>query len=233
MRKPIAAEVDIIHDCVIVDVTERLKEGSVKMVSNWIAGNHLYAVLEIDSSQPERYIQAFKKHKLVHGLTTVFRGKGSATVIIELDYGKTVTEALAKSRCVLLEPTVTTAEFGDRVVFLAPGDKNLKLFFDALEDDFQFRLRSKRYLGKGDLVNFDFFRTTGFLKFRNIFEQLTPAQREAFELACKEGYYRVPKRITLGEIAVRAGLSEPTFREHLRKAEQKLLPVLEEVLRLF
>ncbi len=56
--------------------------------------------------------------------------------------------------------------------------------------------------------------------------QLSPKQEEAIKLAFGQGYYKFPRRTTLGKLAKIAGVSKPTFRENLRRAESKIIPNL-------
>ncbi len=54
--------------------------------------------------------------------------------------------------------------------------------------------------------------------------QLTYKQKEAIGAAVSHGYYDYPRKIRLEELAAIMKVSYSTFQEHLRKAEQKLLP---------
>jgi predicted DNA binding protein len=54
--------------------------------------------------------------------------------------------------------------------------------------------------------------------------ELTDNQRKALELATNNGYYSYPRKTSLKVLAKLSGLSYATFHEHLRKAEQKMLP---------
>jgi len=53
---------------------------------------------------------------------------------------------------------------------------------------------------------------------------LTGRQKDAITLAVKNGYYSVPRKIDVKELAKMSGLSFSTFQVHLRKAEAKLIP---------
>ncbi|MBI2445291.1 helix-turn-helix domain-containing protein [Candidatus Micrarchaeota archaeon] len=55
---------------------------------------------------------------------------------------------------------------------------------------------------------------------------LSDKQREAFELACQEGYYASPRRASLEELAEKADLPYTTFKDRLRAAESELWPKL-------
>jgi predicted DNA binding protein len=54
-------------------------------------------------------------------------------------------------------------------------------------------------------------------------DPLTPAQREAFELARERGYYEWPREASTRELAEALDVSKTTLLEHLRTAESKLL----------
>lgn len=56
--------------------------------------------------------------------------------------------------------------------------------------------------------------------------KLSPKQRQAIELAYSKGYYRFPKKTDLNKLARIMKISKVTFREYLKKAEAKLMPLL-------
>lgn len=53
---------------------------------------------------------------------------------------------------------------------------------------------------------------------------LTFKQREAIDLAVREGYYEIPRRTDIQKLAEISGVAFSTFQVHLRKAESKLIP---------
>ena len=58
----------------------------------------------------------------------------------------------------------------------------------------------------------------------NILPKLTEKQEKAVYLAIKSGYYEYPRKTDVKGLAFKEGLSFSTFQEHLRKAENKLIP---------
>lgn len=60
----------------------------------------------------------------------------------------------------------------------------------------------------------------------NIMQKLTEKQRQAIETAYQSGYYEYPKKTDLRELAKKAKIALPTFQEHLKKAENKLISAL-------
>lgn len=59
--------------------------------------------------------------------------------------------------------------------------------------------------------------------FQNRLDDLTPRQREAFEIARENSYYEWPRGTSTQELADELGVSKTTFLEHLRSAENHLL----------
>jgi len=57
----------------------------------------------------------------------------------------------------------------------------------------------------------------------NIMQKLTEKQKQAVEKAYEAGYYQYPKKTDLRKLAAKAGISLPTFQEHLKKGENKLI----------
>ncbi len=53
---------------------------------------------------------------------------------------------------------------------------------------------------------------------------LTPLQLKAVQLARQYGYYDYPRKISLEELAKKAGVPRTTLQSHLRKAERTLIP---------
>lgn len=59
-----------------------------------------------------------------------------------------------------------------------------------------------------------------------LFQRLTRKQLDAFLKAVEYGYYTLPRKISLEQLAAKLGTARTTLRERLRKAESKLLPQL-------
>ncbi len=59
-----------------------------------------------------------------------------------------------------------------------------------------------------------------------LFPELPKKQKQAIELAYKNGYYNFPKKTDLNKLAKIVKVSKQTFQENLKKAEAKLMPLL-------
>ncbi len=62
--------------------------------------------------------------------------------------------------------------------------------------------------------------------YTRLLPSLSPKQKETITLALAEGYYNWPKKTNFQKLAQKMKMSVPTFREHLKKAEEKILPDL-------
>ena len=56
---------------------------------------------------------------------------------------------------------------------------------------------------------------------------ITEKQKDIFLFAKQNGYYNIPKNITLAQLAHRKNISRATFQEHLKKAESKIMAKFE------
>ena len=56
-----------------------------------------------------------------------------------------------------------------------------------------------------------------------IMPHLTPSQESAIKLATAHGYYQYPRKTELERLAIESKIALSTFREHLRKAEKKIM----------
>lgn len=78
----------------------------------------------------------------------------------------------------------------------------------------------KHYFGKIFFVREEKLKQVSSL---GLFPKLSPKQKEAIELAFKQGYYNYPRRLTLPKLAKQLDKSYSAFQENLRKAEKKIL----------
>jgi predicted DNA binding protein len=62
--------------------------------------------------------------------------------------------------------------------------------------------------------------------FSHLMPNLTSHQKKALTLALEEGYYHWPKKTDFGKLSKLMDVSVATYREHLKRAEQKLMPDL-------
>ncbi len=99
---------------------------------------------------------------------------------------------------------------------IASWDKSvLTGFFD----DVTSHMDHAEMLGISKKSRYDFFA-------HNATPKLSKSQEEALRLAYTHNYYSYPRKADLSALAAKAGISISTFQEHLRRAENKLMPLL-------
>jgi len=109
-------------------------------------------------------------------------------------------------------PFVVHPDGWEEVEFASFERKHLEKIIKTSEKTFQLKLY---YIKKEKLDN---------LGILNVLPKLTEKQRNAVELATSKGYYKYPRNIDVQDLAKKKKVSFSTFQEHLRKAENKLIP---------
>jgi hypothetical protein len=94
---------------------------------------------------------------------------------------------------------------------------HVRSIMNNLQEKFPTKLIAKRPV-HGGLMSELFSPTSN-----ELFGEMTGKQTEALLLAFREGYYRSPRNVTTAGLAKRFGTSRPTYEEHLRKAENKMI----------
>ena len=64
--------------------------------------------------------------------------------------------------------------------------------------------------------------------FTKIIPKIPEKQKLAFQTAVQNGYYGFPRKLDLSKLGKIMKITAQTFHEHLRKAEEKLLPFFSE-----
>lgn len=104
-------------------------------------------------------------------------------------------------------PMEYTAQGGLRVTVLGE-DKTIRAAIAEIPDGIQITLE-----GIGEYHP----------NMRQLSSLLTDRQQELLELAIDAGYYEMPRRVTLRDLADQVGISAGTVGEHLRKIESKVI----------
>lgn len=225
-------EVDINHPCWVCDVTERNLDASITSTPSGIVGNSIINVLDLKSPTPKDDIEFIKKHPLVQKVEILMIRPNGAMLKVYSSYKAMTLKILHESNVSLLESPITQKGV-DSEILLAHSYKDLATLIGRWKEQtgYDVKLKSKRYLKPDDNISLDGFRTSGFFDLKSAKELLTPRQLEIFRLACDYGYYEMPKKVTIDELAERTDISPSTLAEHLRKAEARVLPIFWKVLR--
>ena len=114
-----------------------------------------------------------------------------------------------------VESFVATGGEG-RLVIRAPAGADLRTFTLGVQSPFP----DVSVVAKREIDN-EVQSTSSFR--RQLEEKLTDRQRDVMETALASGYFEWPRGSTAEEVASSLGIAAPTFHEHLRAGERKLI----------
>jgi predicted DNA binding protein len=89
----------------------------------------------------------------------------------------------------------------------------------------EFIKKIKSGVGSAEILRIKDAKITD-IYFSHLMPRLTEKQKNAILLALEKGWYKYPRKTDLGRLAKMMGVSIPTFREHLKRAEEKIMPEL-------
>jgi predicted DNA binding protein len=127
--------------------------------------------------------------------------------------------------CLELQPAVYT-EGWEWYRVIAFSEKDLRQLFKELDAFCKLEITTRR------VIPTESIRDTLLISTATLFGELTSKQRRALIYALDQGYYRMPRRATAGDIAKRLGVPRTSYVDHLRKAENKILQAVGSYLRL-
>lgn len=172
---------------------------------NWIIV-HITGNLFGDEKNIKNFVKDLKKEKRVVNLEV--NGRFFIGTIKEPLFSKTLynKDIIHFSSALISDKGYEIANVGSF------SRKNLNNFIDTLERKLEGRLL------------FIEDKKISSVSVMKVSPELTEKQRQAMELAIKNGYYDSPRKTSIQELAKISGLSFSTFQVHLRKAEEKLIP---------
>ena len=176
-------------------------------------GGVVTCFLAVEDADPEAVLGSVAPRDAVTGARVV--SEESDETLFELR----LTDASAVVTLVELGAKVEsfTATGGEgRLVIRAPAGSDLRTFTLGVQSPFpDVSVVAKRE------VDDDVQSTSSFR--RQLEEKLTDRQRDVMETALASGYFEWPRGSTAEEVASSLGIAAPTFHEHLRAGERKLI----------
>lgn len=197
------------------------KEFPKVAISRWC--NREVDILEVES--PRGDIDSFEA-----GLKEVVK-KLSASLIHVHKYSDSAMEAVVKCRCAGNNSSIAIIEASNCIpimpVTYSHGLEHVNLFAFTQEDqkaaiDNLESIAKVDVEGRGQLERHS-ARPAMTVSVDDFLGMLTDKQLLALIEAIDMGYYAMPKKATVDEIASRVGMPRSTFEEHLRKAETKVI----------
>ncbi len=132
---------------------------------------------------------------------------------------------IEKRNCLELQPAIYS-EGWEWYRVIAFSERDLKNLFKDLDDYCKIEMISRRSISDESV------RETFLVSSASLFGTLTQKQTRALMTALDNGYYRLPRTSTAGDIAELMGVPRTSFVDHLRKAENKVLQAVGPYLRL-
>ncbi len=212
------ARLSILHDCIIANKCREFKVATISQAFNVFSEKGTTYSPEMHTlwASPEnidRFVDALKKDKRVRNLER----EGNSVFLIEVSRKEI--------------PVSISSRLAPRLIFTKP----ISIGTDGVEH-WEFATWDKSIITDfisdvkkiADSVKVERIKQTKLsdIYFSRFLPRLTPQQRQAITLAFEFGYYSWPKGTDFKQLSKAMGVSVPTFREHLKKAEQKLMPDL-------
>ncbi|MFA6072635.1 MAG: helix-turn-helix domain-containing protein [Candidatus Woesearchaeota archaeon] len=203
------------HDCVIGNRCEKFKVTTTGtpfnvFIEKGITYSPQIQTLQGDEVNIKEFIKDFKKEKRIINLEI----EGNTIFFIEVRKDK-IPSTFYHTKLIFVKP-VFVDKSGYECWEVASWKKEiLSKFIVSLEKE----IKNVEILKIEETKISDIY-------FAHLLPDLTSHQKRALELAFEEGFYAWPKRTDFGKLANIMHVSVPTFREHLKRAEEKLMPDL-------
>jgi len=177
----------------------------------------MYHILEGEEKNIKEYVRNVKKDKRVKEFD--FKGNIMVSLAIEKRTKRKLKafEALYNEKLIYIKPGINSPD-GFEIWEIGSFDReDLVKLSKLVEKDYQ-----------GELLFLKQIKVTKIFV-PEIMPELTEKQEKAFKTASEQGYYEFPRKTNLYKLARLSKISRPTFEEHLRKAEIKILNFMKEL----
>lgn len=151
-------------------------------------------------------------HQYDIGTETPTPGNATRSLLVEYDQAHSISGSL-----------VSKGLIPDKPVWIHGGHEYWTVIVDKSRAEVQQSLDQVRQEkdAKIDIRQISTDSQTGQGLFRT--DILTERQREVFDLARRNGYYKWPRDVSAAELSDQLDISKATFVEHLRKAEIRII----------
>lgn len=177
----------------------------------------MHHVLEGDEKNIKEYIKDVKKDKRVKRLEVKKNFIISFAIEERPKKELKVFESIYNPKLIYIKPGVNYPDGSEVWEFGSFDKEDLVKLFNFCKKEYSGKLLSLKQIKVPKIF------------IPQIMPELTEKQEKAFKIASEEGYYKFPRKTNLHKLANLAKISRPTFEEHLRKAEIKLLRFMKEL----
>lgn len=137
------------------------------------------------------------------------------------------TARIVESENCLWRAPVVYEDGKELLTVFAPDPVKFRSLYGKLENVAVVEIISKKAVRSEDL------RETWTLSLSDLFSGMSERQESYLADAISSGYFDIPKKISIQDLAKLHGISKSTMQEHLSKAESRIFKSLEPYLRLY
>ncbi len=205
-------------DCILAPLVKKYNL-SVEFfpLGHYIEKNHIYTnaihTVKGDDKNIKKYLKELKKNKNVVKLEI---SKVIFTLTKE-ELSKETYKVMYNPKLIYVSPGYNSSDGFEVWEFACWERKVLERLIDIME-----KAKTTEYF---EILKFE-EKEIEDVYILSLFPQLPKKQKQAIELAYKNGYYQFPKKTNLDKLAKIVKVSKQTFQENLKKAEAKLMPLL-------
>ena len=209
------AKARVRHDCVIGNRCQKYKVQTIGgPFSIYIKNEKTYApqlqTIYGKEENIQNFIDDLKKDSRVHKL----EHQGNSIFFVE-ERKDAIPSSFYEPKLVFAKPVVVDTEGYEYWELASWETENLTKFVNLLHHHFpEYKLLKMQRTKLKDVY------------FQHLSPDLTFLQKQSLQIAIQEGYYNYPRKTELRKLAQLMKISLATYREHLRKAEHKILPDL-------
>lgn len=173
----------------------------------------MYHILNGEQNNKKDFIKDIKKDKRVKKLEI----KKDFIVSLAMEKRSRMLDLFYNPKLIFIKPAINYPD-GSEIWEVASFERtDLEKLFD---------ISKKKY--SGELLSLRGIKTPKIF-IPQIMPELTEKQENAFRIASENNYYEFPRKTNLIKLSKLVNISRPTFEEHLRKAEIKLLKFMKEL----
>lgn len=203
------------HDCVIGNRCRKFRVTTTGtpfsvFIEKGVTHSPQVQTLQGNESDIKKFIKDLKKDKRI----TRFEAAGNTIFFIEIRKEK-IPSTFYNSKLIFVKPVFVDKQGYEYWEVASWKKLILTHFISSLEKEIK----------NVNILRMEKTKITD-IYFAHLLPGLTSRQKRALELAFEEGFYAWPKKTDLGGLAKLMKVSVPTFREHLKRAEGKLMPDL-------
>lgn len=200
------------HDCALAKISRRFPEDRLL---EWC--NNVVEVIHIEA-HPDRLPVILDAVRAEGRVIEAGGREGTGFVLRECACARfhSLLHLIESAGCIPLFPLEFKSGW-ERYRALSMSPEKLRRLMDALAERAEVELVAKRAITGPAAARMIFAPV------HELFHGVTEKQAGALQKAYEHGYYEDPRRISAGKIATRLGMSPSTYKDHLKKGEDRLV----------